>query len=110
LNSFAPGEIFTRYQEKWDWHCQNQKPGGICDMTTLYFFWEAHQSEILNLAKSYQGHVFDHNINVAENYENQQYQLHNGIKHLEFINHLPYFFPQDPTLPRDRVHLLHCQG
>ena len=110
LDSFSPGATLTRYQEKWHWHCQNQKPGGICDMTTLYFFWEAHQSEILNLAKRYQGHVFDHNINVSGNYENPQYQIHNGIKRLEFIHNIPYFFPQNPDLPGDRVHLLHCQG
>ncbi len=110
LDSFSPGTTLTRYQEKWNWHCQNQQAGGICDMTTLYFFWEAHQTKILNLAKSYQGQVFDHNINGAGNYENPQYQLHNGIKRLEFTNNIPYFFPQNITLPRDRVHLLHCQG
>ena len=110
LDSFSHGQTLTRYQEKWDWHCQHQKPGGICDMTTLYFFWEIHQPKILNLAKSYQGQVFDHCINLGENYEKQQYQIHQGIKRLEFIHNIPYFFPQNPNRPGDRVHLLHCQG
>ena len=52
IASFSEHEYLERYQKKWDWHLAQNKPGGICDMTTLYLFWEANQDRIVNMAKS----------------------------------------------------------
>lgn len=69
-----------RLEEKWQWHQANGLAGGICDMVLLYFF--SLTNEVLNNAKVINGATFDHNINVAENYELDEYEMEAGRKRL----------------------------
>jgi hypothetical protein len=110
IASFSEREYLEKYQKKWDWHLSQNKPGGICDMTTLYLFWEANQNRIINMAKSEQSDVFDLNMNIASNYENPQYVTESGIKKVHFVNGHPYLVPINQTEALDRAHALHFQG
>lgn len=69
----------AKLEEKWRWHEETGRPGGICDMTLLYLWNQCHMSlsarRILNNAMVIDGTTFDHNINVAENYELDEYKL-----------------------------------
>jgi hypothetical protein len=104
IASFSEREYLERYQKKWDWHLSQNKSGGICDMTTLYLFWEANQNRIINMAKSEQSNVFDLNMNIASNYENPQYVTESGIKKVHFVNGHPFLVPINQTEALDRAH------
>lgn len=110
INSYTEERYLNKYKEKWDWHVTQNRPGGICDMTTLYFFWQANQDLVVNWAKSYQGNVIDDNINAASNSESDEYLTKLGIKKIKFINKHPYFFSANGKGGQDRVHALHLQG
>lgn len=110
INSFKKEEYLKLYQKKWDWHQTQQKSGGICDMTTLYLYWEANSGRIINLAKSHKANVFDHNINISLNYNLNQYLTEDGLKKVHFVNNKPFFFRDDEANELDRVHALHLQG
>jgi hypothetical protein len=112
LRSFSEQRKFDIYKEKYDWHLSQQISGGICDMTTLYLFWLAHQDQIFNLAINIQGHVFDNNLNTSANYYAEEYvrDEHQKIKKVKFINNRPFLFSTDTSGLPIQVHGLHFQG
>lgn len=122
--------IVAIYQEsselleaKWHWHQTESKPGGICDMTLLYL-WASDTyrlglfhptTKIVNNAKVINGATFDHNINVAENYELDEYEMEAGHKRLwlyEDWNDSRPVLGRVVTDSRERVfaNALHFQG
>lgn len=72
-------------EEKWRYHRQNDLSGGVCDMTLLYLFSKLHPigADYVNNAKVINGATFDHNINVAENYEPHEYDMRDGMKRIQ---------------------------
>jgi hypothetical protein len=109
INTFCDQGYLDLYKEKWNWHLTNGVGGGICDMTTLYLFWRANQDRIINIAKPHKGNVFDYNINIAMNYDKDEYVVESGTKKVSFSNGHP-FFKANETEKMDRVHALHLQG
>lgn len=109
LTSFKEEKYLSQYQKKWKWHQTENKQGGICDMTTLYLFWQTYPDKIINFAKSHHHTVFDHNINTGSNYHKNQYLTEQGIKKIKWINHDPFFIPTDQQDTLDRAHIIHFQ-
>jgi len=60
-------------REKWNYHQQNQVPGGVCDMTLLYLFSKTIHFQ--SLSKVIDGYVFDQNYLDSENYYAAEYEM-----------------------------------
>jgi hypothetical protein len=110
LNSLRQGEYQELYRQKWNWHLANQEPGGICDMTTLYFFWREREARITNLAVAQNGNVFDMLISSGFNYCEDEYVTRSGKKEVRFIDRHPCLRRNDENRNPVRVHALHFQG
>jgi hypothetical protein len=112
INSFAKSKFLDLYKEKFNYHLTEKKPGGICDMTTLYLFWKWNEDRIENLAVNHNANVIDNNINTGSNYDSDEYavELNRGIKKVKFIRGCPFFFASDNSGTLVRVHALHFQG
>jgi len=112
LQTFQQGRYLDLYTQKWDWHQSRELPGGVCDMTTLYFFHQNNQERIVNLAKSHAGATFDHNINLSKNTTDEEYLMVDGIniKKVVFIDDHPHFIRANDKERMDRAHALHFQG
>jgi hypothetical protein len=110
VKSFNSTEYIELYRDKWNWHLKNQVVGGICDMTTLYLFWMDRQEKIGNLAINHNGNVFDHNINKASNYYENEYVIKSNKKKVTFVKGNAYL--SSAANPDDliRVHGLHFQN
>jgi len=109
IDSFCKDKYLRLYKDKWNWHISTGRPGGICDMTTLYFFWLERQSLITNLAINYDGNVFDDNVNCSSNHKEDEYVIHQGIKKIKFINKKPMFISKK-TGEFVYAHAIHFQG
>ncbi|WP_310414124.1 hypothetical protein [Chamaesiphon sp. OTE_8_metabat_110] len=109
IESFSDRRYLSLYAEKWHWHQQHQLAGGICDMTTFYLFWLERGSSIGNLSRQHDRHIFDNNMNSANNYLPDEFELDRGLKKIDFVNGKPMF-----TASKDsqlvRVHGCHFQG
>ena len=62
-----------RLKRKHAHHIKNNQPGGICDMTLLYLY--AQENDVECMTSVFDGSTFDHNINVAENQEREEYEM-----------------------------------
>jgi hypothetical protein len=109
IASFSERRYLRLYEEKWCWHQQHHLPGGICDMTTFYLFWLEQGSAIFNLGRQHDRHIFDNNMNSANNYLPNEFETDREIKKIEFIDGKPML-----TATKDsqlvRVHGCHFQG
>lgn len=77
---------------KWNWHENNSKPGGINDMTLLWFFSRNYKHEITTRVHSNE-FTFDHNINTSENFYKSEYEVtEQGIKKIHMIDRMPHCF------------------
>ena len=110
VDSFCREAYLDRYQKKWNWHLNNKKPGGICDMTTLYLFWKERQKRITNLAKDFKGNVFDLAMCTGADYLEEEYVMQSGKKEVAFVNQHPAFRRNDGSGSSVRAHALHFQG
>jgi len=80
IETYHGSELFAKLEEKWAWHQANGIPGGVCDMTLLWFF--CHGRNVVNLSEVRGGATWDDNINQAENYLPDEYAKENGIKYV----------------------------
>ena len=110
IDSYQNEDYLNLYKKKWNWHVTENKPGGICDMTTLYLFWQENTSRIVSLSRSHKGNVFDDNINSGSNSEVDQYITELGRKKVKFVKKRPFFVKETGREELDRVHALHLQG
>lgn len=67
-------------KDKWKWHLDTTKRGGISDMALLYLFFVKHGQVIINLARpriDYSGkpYTFDLNINTSENFDRNEFSM-----------------------------------
>lgn len=99
-------------EQKWQWHRAERKSGGICDMTVLYL-WSL-ETEVLNNAKVINGATFDHNINVSENYEVNEYEMEDGHKrlwlHEDWNDSRPVLWPMGEQREKVFANALHFQS
>jgi hypothetical protein len=98
-----------KLEAKYRWHIDNGRPGGICDITLLYFWAKEHAGKVLNLAKVTNQCVADLGVNTSTNYFDQEYEMRGGFKRLVFRNGIPFGF--NKVLRQEvRFWCLHCQG
>ena len=83
---------FDQLENKIQFHKRNNLPGGICDMTLLYLFYEKNKKNIYNLLNVADNHVFDHNINTSANKETEEFATKDGFKEFTLKNSKPYAF------------------
>lgn len=110
LSSFTDDNMLDLYKDKWRMHLTESKPGGICDMTTLYLFWHKYKERIHNLLTVNNGTVFDDNINESANYRDDEFETVAGRKKLVFHRGYPHFTLNDGVRGPIRAHALHFQG
>jgi hypothetical protein len=111
LRTFKDEGLKQYYRKKWAWHQATNSPGGICDMTTLFLFWRENQQMITNLAMEVQGTVFDVNMSLSSNYQQDEYVMEGNCKKIRFVKKSkPVFFRiASPSIPVS-VHAIHFQG
>ncbi|MBJ7899160.1 MAG: hypothetical protein GC158_04355 [Cyanobacteria bacterium RI_101] len=110
LDSFQDPDSLRRYREKYQWHQDQALPGGVCDMTTLYFYAQDYPKRMLNLARRCQGVVIDNNMNFPDNYTEKEYQMRGNLKAVQWRDGLPYFRPQSSGEAPVLARVLHFQG
>jgi len=88
IETYHRSELFAKLEEKWAWHQANGIPGGVCDMTLLWFFKEGKKAT--NLSMDWDDAVWDDNINQAENFDTNEYCIKDGVKEIEWQGGLPY--------------------
>lgn len=108
INVYKGNEFLKSLEEKWSWHRKNNVPGGICEMTLLYF-WSRDNSNVIKFGKTKNGTSFDHNFNISVNYHNNEYLMEGNHKKVRFSKGMPIFF--NLVEGRDVVfNCIHCQG
>jgi len=76
VEMYSDEKKLSLLKNKWELHQRTGTPGGVCDMSLLYLWSLNH--EVINNAKVIDGATFDHNINVAENYWRDEYEMVKG--------------------------------
>lgn len=108
INVYKGNEFFKSLEEKWSWHRENNVPGGICEMTLLYF-WSRDNSDVIKFGKIKNGTSFDHNFNISVNYDNNEYLMEGNYKKVKFSKGTPIF--HNLVEGRDVIfNCIHCQG
>jgi hypothetical protein len=101
-------KIRDKLEQKFKWHIENNKSGGICDMTLLYL-WSQNNPKVANFTKVIDDMIVEHCINVSANYLEDEYQMQLGVKKIIFKNGIPYGF--NKVLNKEiRFLCIHCQG
>lgn len=90
------------------YHRENNIAGGICDMTLLYLYYRNNPERIANLLIPFDGYVFDHNFNSAENLYQSEFEKKGAYKWIILENGKPYGFTTDGN--KVFFHGLHFQG
>ena len=71
-------------KDKYNYHIDNNKSGGICDMTFLYLY--SLENEVTNMLDL----NFDHGINTAESSTSSQYKMMNCNKIIKIESNVIY--------------------
>lgn len=83
-----------KLEEKWNYHMQNGIPGGVCDMTLFYLFYD--KLSFCSLSSVTHDIVFDQNFIDSENYYRNEYtteysdEFELQVKKLTWENKQPY--------------------
>lgn len=102
-------ENTAKLREKWQYHKNSGKAGGVCDMTLMYL-WAHKKDNIINIVeKEWDGGVFDLAIKSKTNFdENFVYDKINQMKKIKFDdNHMPYFIEESTGTKYSAVSI-HC--
>jgi len=98
LNTFKQFllEAYTKHvdrlQEKWQYHQDHDKAGGVCDMTATYLFVKDNELEPLNKVLE-DDSTFDQSMMSADNYFDNEYAMDpRGFKKLTFRGNIPYAY------------------
>ena len=89
ITTFIEKNWLSQYRYKWKHHGAS-RPGGICDMTTLYFFYRENPKAVVILSRESGDVVFDQNFGYGEGY-----QMRNGVKRVELGRSPPLIFRND---------------
>lgn len=108
IEAYINKNIRDKIDAKWQWHLDNNKPGGVSEMTLLYL-WSQVNSQVANTAKVINDMAIDHAIKLSNNYFKNEYKMKFGVKKLIFKDGIPYGYNQ--ILNKEIKFLcLHCQG
>jgi hypothetical protein len=108
IEAYSNKNILDKLKAKWQWHIDNHKPGGICDMTLLYL-WSKDNPKVANLTSAMNDMTSDYNINSSTNYLEDEYEVQFSLKKLIFKNGIPYGY--NKNLNKEIKFLcIHCQG
>jgi hypothetical protein len=107
LKSFYEEKWSSMYEEKWRWHTENKISGGICDMTTLYLFWQENKNKIANFAQEANGGTCDYGFGTAHNFLPDEYCLKNNKKQVDYVDGKPVFRKGDQRI---YAYTIHFQG
>src|SRR5262249_6585920 len=80
--TFVEERWLSQYKHKWKHHGTG-RPGGICDMTTLYLFCREYPESVVNLAEERGGAAVDLRFNNSANHRADEYQVRDGVKRVE---------------------------
>lgn len=108
VEAYRNQNVKNKLESKYKWHLQNNRPGGVCEMTLL-FLWSQENDNIINFTKEANNIVLDHNINMSGNYFDDEYDTYLGMKKFAFINDLPYCYNK-VLMKQVRFLSIHCQG
>lgn len=112
LRNLYIGQTRTLLNEKYQWHLDNQIPGGICDMTALYL-WQKNRQDICNLAKVHLDGLplFDNNLNESGNMTRNEFHMVRNVR-LKKITHENQTYWAYPTSHSKAIPViaLHFQG
>lgn len=93
---YTTPEGLAKIKSKWDWHIENKKPGGVCDLTLLWLFVESrNRNRIVNLTpviQSAENGTFSHKISGSENSIQDEYRMSGRLKEIQWRNGKPYGF------------------
>jgi hypothetical protein len=82
----------ARLQEKWQYHQDHNKAGGVCDMTATYLFVKDNELSPLNKVLE-DDSTFDQSMMSADNYFDNEYAMDSrGYKSLTFKDNIPYAY------------------
>jgi hypothetical protein len=107
--AYADGSVRAKLEEKYRWHIENCKPGGVCEMTLLDFWEKRNPNSVLNLARVTNDSAADIGIGMSTNYFADEYEMNGGFKKLWFRNGIPFGFNKILQRPI-KFWCLHCQG
>lgn len=107
--AYGDPNLRSKLEAKYRWHLDNARPGGVCDITMLYFWAAQNRDRVVNLAKVMDQSVADLGVGASMNYFEDEYEMRGGFKRLVFRNGIPYGF--NKVLRQEvRFWCLHCQG
>ena len=112
LSTLYTGEVRKFLDQKYEWHLQNNMPGGICDMTALYL-WQKNNVRVLNLADAHLHGLplFDNNLNHDGNLHAKEFEMIKRVNLKKVSGAFPNFFAHNAstksTIP---LACLHFQG
>jgi hypothetical protein len=110
IHSFKDPAYRRRYRAHFDSRQSHGLDGGVCDMTSLGYFWEENRQRIANFANVRSGCTFDANINRSANLFDDEYVMHAGRKEV-ILDHLGQpFFKRRADGNLVRALTLHFQG
>lgn len=110
LLSFASKKYIALYNSKYEYYLSANKTGGVCDMTSLYLFWEEYPNIVLNLSQVYKSSVFDLGIASSDGFYSKEYVVKGGIKSLSFDRGIPILYRFAESRETVEALTLHFQG
>ena len=112
LDQYKSPEKLEELMDKWRYHIDNDKPGGVCDMTLIWRFIKHKGEENVGiLSEVTNGSTFDDNISDPNNRKVDEYELDLdlGIKKITFEKGRPYGY-NNHYKEKVKFHTLHMQG
>lgn len=100
-------------EEKWNYHKENQVPGGICDMTLQYLWYKNDNTcRKVNLVDRENGlaGVMDFNVNLATNCYKEEYQMNRMVRIKKILIENGQSFLYDRNGNEVRVFAIHFLG
>jgi len=110
VEAYCQERHLKKLKDFWREHSSAGRPGGVCDMTVLYMFWQENQVRVANLIVDQRRNIFDPNINEVGDSRLGEFEVVNGWKKVKIIDQKPIFFRIRPSKEMVRAHVLHFQG
>lgn len=110
LRSFKDPAYRRRYRAHFENRQSQGLDGGVCDMTSIGYFWEENINRIVNFAEMRQGCTFDANINRSANAVEGEYVTKDGRKEIVVDRLGQPFFKRSADGSLVRALTIHYQG
>lgn len=108
IDAYDNENIKAKLAAKYQWHITNRMPGGVTEMTLLYL-WSENNPKVFNLCRVLNDMTIDLASTSSDNYFQDEYQMHSGLKRFIFKNGIPYGY--NNILKKEiEFGCIHCQG